>query len=720
MGTRARAACWSSGAWLLAGLALVSSLRAQAPPPTGPDLLPAQQVEVVRVEVVVTEKRGRPMAGLRREDFSVFEDGKPQEVVQFLAFARPQPATPSTPAPPAASDEAAPEELLPARYVVLAIDDVHMEIDSLNRTQKALARFLREDLRPEDQVALVTTSGGSALSQGFTSDRAVLQQILSRLSAKGRQPAWTSVPYITEYQAELIEVGDPLALDAAVQEILLAGTFQDAGSAEEIARRKARGILAEAVYDARLTLETLESLCRGLSGLTGRKALFLVSDGFLTGMSARSGRTFDIRRIADAGTRAGVAIYALDTRGLVATAPGMAASSRTRALPTTFGSIEAMRRQSEEATRDAMNALAADTGGFLVENANDLRAGLLEFLKDTETYYVLAYEPTNRSRDGAFRRIEVRLPGLADLKVRTRSGYFAPDDRRAALAGSTAEDQARRQQQRQSEMRTALLSLAPLSGIPVRLSADFVSLDGRATQLVVTGNVDVSTLPFAHLPGHRRATIETAALVYDEAGAVAATLDTERTAMDVADGDYAQLRKAGIPYQRAVSLKAGRYQVRLAAREDATGVLGSAWRRVEVPDLAPGRLALSSLFLLREGAAPDPAAAPDAAPVLNSVQALARYARTESLYLQLYAYNPKRDATGAIDLVSQAEVLRGDVVVGTAAPEPMVEGEPPGTVPHVSRIKLQRFEPGQYELRVTVTDRNASTMAARAVAFTVE
>jgi VWFA-related protein len=723
MGTPPRRVTSSLLAGLLAALAQApAAVRAQAPEPPRRELLPVQQVEVVRVEVVVTEKRGRPRTGLARGDFQVLEDGKPQEIVQFLAFARPQPAAPAPTAParsPTAAEEAAPGDLLPARYVVLVIDDVHMDMESLTRTRKALTRFLKEDLRPEDQVALVTTSGASALSQEFTAERAVLQQVLSRLSPRGRQPAWTGVPYITDYQAELIEAGDPLALDAAVQEIMLAGTFQDRDSAEQIARRKARGVLTEAVYDARLTLEALDRLCRGLSGLTGRKAVFLVSDGFLTGVTARSGQTFDVRRIADAATRAGVAIYALDTRGLVATVSTATASSRTRSLPSTMGPIEAMQRQAEQATRDAMHALAADTGGFLVENRNDVRAGLLQFLEDTETYYVLAYEPSNARRDGAFRRIEVRLPGLPGLKIRTRSGYFAPDDRRAGAEGEAEEAAARRREQRQSEMRTALVSLAPLTGIPVRLSADFVSLDGRAVQLVVTGNVDVSTLPFAHVQGRRRATVETAALVYDEAGEVAATLETERTAMDVADADYGQLVKAGLPYQRTVALGPGRYQVRLGVRDDATGLLGSAWQRLEVPDLASGRLTLSSLFLLREGAAPE-SAAPDAGPALNSVQALPRFGREENLYLQLYAYNPKRDAVGAIALVSQAEVLRDGVVLGAAAPEPMAEAEPPGTVPHVSRIKLQRFEPGDYELRVTVTDRNASAMATRVAPFTVE
>ena len=704
-------------ACLLAGLAGVPALRAQAPGPQGVELLPSQEVEVVRIEVVVAEKRGRSRAGLRREDFVVLEDGKPQPVVQFHAFARPGPGAPSEPNPPAPAETDEAENLLPARYVVLVIDDVHMEFDSLSRVRKALARFLKEDLRPEDEVALVTTSGTSALSQEFTSDRAVLQQTLSRLSAQGRRPEWGEVPYISEYQAELIEAGDSMALDAAVQEILRAGLIQDVGSAELVARTKARGIFAEAVYESRLTLETLESLCRGLQGITGRKALFLVSDGFLTGFPSGSGAGFDIRRIADAGTRAGVVIYSLDTRGIHASPPGGSAASLSRPGPATFGTIEAMRQRSEGATHDAMNALAADTGGFLVENSNNLRAGLRELLGDTETYYVLAYEPTNTRRDGGFRRIEVRLPGVPGLRVRTRSGYFASDDRRLEVAAGTAEAEARRAEQRRAEMRTALTSLAPLGAIPVRLSADVVSLDGAATQLVVSGSVDVGTLSFVRRPDRRQAMLETAALVYDETGAVAATLETERKTMDLTDADYGQLRRRGISYQRAVPLKPGRYQVRLAARDDATGLLGSAWQRVVVPDLATGRLGLSSLFLLKDEGT---AAGADAAPVLHSVQDRPRFDGAENLYVQLYAYNPGRDASGEMNLVSQPEILRGDALLASGAPEPMAGTPAAGPVPHISRIRLPRLEPGDYVLRVTVTDRNASAMVARSVGFTVD
>ena len=251
--------------------------------------------------------------------------------------------------------------------MVLAIDDVHMEFDSLVRTRKALNRFLDEDLRPEDQVALVTTSGASALSQEFTSDRAVLQQTLSRLNAQGRHAEWSGVPHISDYQAELIEGGDPIALDAAVQEILQSGILQDADSAEQEARGKARAVFAESVYNARLTLEALESLCRGLSGLTGRKALFLVSDGFLTGLTAR--QRPGLRHAPH--RRRGHPSRGRHLRPRHARPRGVGARGQRREPPARgprhLRSIEAMRQRSEEATRDAMNALAADTGGFLVD-----------------------------------------------------------------------------------------------------------------------------------------------------------------------------------------------------------------------------------------------------------------------------------------------------------------------------------------------------------------
>jgi hypothetical protein len=368
-----------------------------------------------------------------------------------------------------------------------------------------------------------------------------------------------------------------------------------------------------------------------------------------------------------------------------------------------------------------MHALAADTGGFLVESSNDLRAGLRKMLQDTESYYVLAYEPTNTKHDGAFRRIEVRVPGLREAKVRTRAGYFAPDERQARADLKTPEAEVLRAAERESGIRTALASPAPLTALPVRLSADFVRGDGGHLSVVVSGHVDLKALPFLQKDDRHLATIDAVAVIYDETGTVVARLP-ERAAMALRDAEYEQALKAGLQYQKAAAVKPGRYEVRLAAREDTTGMLGSARQSVQVPDLAPGLLTLSSLFLLRESetkaAMPE---APGVAPDLRNAQALRRFRRTDSLYAQLYAYNPKPDASGATSLIAQAQILRSGVLLGTAAPEPMAPGEPQGPpVPHTTRIKLQRFDPGDYELRVTVTDRNASSMVARQVGFTID
>jgi VWFA-related protein len=601
---------------------------------------------------------------------------------------------------PAANKLAASPRL--PRLVVLAVDDVHVQFANMARVQKALTRFVGEDMGPEDRVALMTTSGTQG-AQEFTSDPGLLQRAISRLSAKDRRAEWVNVPRITEYQAQLIERGDPDALWLAEMDILCDHPTEPA---EQEAKQKARSVLAEAVDNSRLTLDALERLTRGLASLPGRKVIFLLSDGFLTGLSDPGGASFDIRRVIDASTRAGVVIYALQTPGMN-TAPGRSASENPFPDPATLDVKFTIERQSEEAALQAMHALAADTGGFLFGDSNDLHAGLKRALEDTDSYYVLAYEPTNTKRDGAYRRIEVRLPNQRNLKVRARTGYFAPGDRHASPP-IVAEKQT------QGGPAATGAALPPLAALPVQLSADFVSVDRGVSEVVVSGHVDTTTLAFVRDGDRYKAAVEMAAAVRDQTGAVVATLKPQRLSIDMSEAEHERLSRDGVPYQRAITLKRGTYDVRLTA--GAAGALGVASQRVEVPDLAPGRLTLSSLFLLKAGAGAD-AADPGADLVLS--QAVRRFRRDESLFVQLYAYNAKRDSSGATSLVSQAEVLRGGAVLATAAPEPVVTGDGP-PVPHVSRIGLGSLEPGEYELQVTVTDRNSHEAAKRQVEFTVD
>jgi hypothetical protein len=402
----------------------------------------------------------------------------------------------------------------------------------------------------------------------------------------------------------------------------------------------------------------------------------------------------------------------------------MSASSRMPVTASSYGVRQQLQRASELAVKDAMGALASDTGGFLWENSNDLGTGLRRILRDTETYYLIAYEPTNVKRDGAFRKIEVRLPGLRDVRVRSRRGYFALDERKArpapaAASGGGAAPSRPPSDASAVELDAALAASEPLAGLPVQLAADFVSADGRATQVVVSGHVALEPVSFAEVGGRRRASLSVAGALYDAAGAVVERLEPERVALDVPAAEHAQTVRSGLDYQKVAPLKPGRYQVRLAVRDEASGAVGSALEAIEVPDLDGGALTLSSLFVLRKNA-PSAGAEGDGLS-LRSAQASRRFSRGEALYLQHFAYNARRDASGSADLVTQAEVWRAGVRLAASAPEPMAQAEADGPpVPHTKSIKLDRFEPGAYEVRVVVTDRRSGATAARSVGITVE
>ncbi len=668
---------------LLVAILAVRPAASQEPPPTNSDVVLPVATEVVRLDVVVTEKGGRPRGDLKPADFVVLEDGQPQPIVQFEAYATVPVAAPAEPV--AAAQVGTPEApkpqptSAPRRYVVLVVDDLHIEASNLLRMKKTVDRFLEREIGPEDQVALVTTSGTGGLSQEFTSDSQALRRSVARVSVQDRTFVSIRAPYMTEYQAELIERGDGEALRIAAQEIRDERQTPDA---ETEAKGIARMVLDDSLHHARMTLETLDGVVRSLSDLKARKVVVLVTDGFVTGLTISASGAYDIRRVTDACTRAGVIIYSLNTRGLVATLPGRSASSRMPSRDNTFNARDMMSRASEHATKDAMNALAADTGGFMVENTNDLGSGLRKILKDTETYYLIAYEPTNTRRDGGFRKIEVRLPGVRDVRIRTRKGYFAPEDRKAKPSGTggaspTVADEARSADERRlAGIKSALTAVVPQDGIPVRLAADFVSVDGSATQIVVSSHVDLRGVPFSRAGDRHVASVDAAALVFDESGAVVGKLPAERADMDLTDAAYERALKDGLPYQRASPMKAGRYRVRFAAREDGGGRLGSVSQWVQVPNLADGKLTLSSLFLLEKeepkgGAAPGSA---DGGLSLRGAQALRRFKNTQTLYVQLFAYNPARDAAGATNLVTQAEVWRGGVRLASAAPEPMAQG----------------------------------------------
>ena len=180
---------------------------------------------------------------------------------------------------------------------------------------------------------------------------------------------------------------------------------------------------------------------RGLAPLPGRKLCLLVSDGFLVGTGTSEERTRDLRAIIDAATRSGTVVYAIDSHGLVGSGGDASTAQVVASAPGLQTTVD---RQTVQLFRMTLESVSADTGGFLVYGTNDFDTGMRRMLAENDSYYLMAYEPTNTKRDGKFRRIEVKLPRHADYVVRTRRGYLAADDSKPAVRTAAARPCARR------------------------------------------------------------------------------------------------------------------------------------------------------------------------------------------------------------------------------------------------------------------------------------
>ncbi len=699
------------------------------------------ETELVQIDLVVADKAGKLVSDLKREDFQVIEDGKPQTVTHFAMGSSTQPASWIVSEPRKTPDgkTAPPLEEVRGRYVVLAVDDFHLTPSDLLIVKQTLNKFIDKQLVSGDQVALATTSGNLGFYQQFTNEPDILKRAIKRLSVQERKVTSSfDVPRITDYQAELIDMGDSDALELAVQEILRnmglppsppgRSNSSSAASSRQIAvsqaQSKARMIVTQNAHYSGSTLETLEGVIRSLRDLPGRKMLVLLSDGFYLGGNI-SNKIYDLRRITDAATRAGVVIYSVDARGLIATPPGGDASEQPPPDVGMPGARARIENTSTEAKRDALNALARDTGGFPLFNTNDLNLGLQRVLDDNETYYVLAYEPQISHRDGRFHKIEVRIPGRPELRIRTRKGYFAPTETVAAKQEKPkSPEQAEKiaSAARETQLRAGLTSLFPLHGIDVGMSADFVDTPESGPVAVLNAELDPAGLTFNNVGGNLQSLLDVVAAVFDERGKVVASYN-ERVNINLTPARYEEALKQGFNYRKVVKLAPGFYQARIAIREDGTARVGSASQWVEVGDLAKKQLALSSVFLTPSLEADPVGAEAKAARENNHASTSHRkFARGGSVDFFVVAYNAKTDKGNIPDLVVQSQVFSGSKLVYATplGPVSIAPGSDQQRVPYAARLSLANFSPGEYELRLVVIDRLAKATANKKVNFSVE
>ncbi len=712
-------------ALLAAGIQIPPSPRSEKAEREVPQI--GVESALVELDVVVTDGKDHPVTDLGPGDFEVLEDGRPQAITHFAPGFGARSGGAASAAGQTTSPAPFPDEPGPRlRHVVLAVDDYHLEPEDLSAVKTALLRFIDGQLAAGDQVVVVAASGSLGPLQQFTSDRDVLRRAVARLRTQDRAFRISlDVPRMTEYQAELIEAGDQEALALAVDEIMATEplsrqTINNRTRLEQQVRVLARQVAASTAHVTSLTLASLERLVGGLLPLHGRKVVALFSGGFFLGSDRRTSRR-DLEVIAESAARSGVVVYTIDARGLVATpAIGDARVGGGYNITSSPGVRERIELRARDAARDGPNAIAADTGGLSFFDRNDLSGSLRRVLEDSAHYYRLGFEPEVSPRDGRFHRLEVRVRGRAGLRVRASSGYFS----RVAAPAAAGEPAPPTAEEASRLLRTALDSSYPLRALPVDLSAEFVATD-VGDVLVTAACLDAGRLPFAPTgDGHEAAAFELVGVVVDEEGKSVSQF-SDRVELSLTPEAKERALRNGLTYRKTLAVRPGFLQARIAVRADGSGNLGSASQWVEVPDLSRAALALSSILVLAEGedggAAPPTARGTLSFDRARRAEVSRRFSRDGHLDYLLVVYGRRKPGTASpLEVDVETQLLSGNSIL-TRSPRHPVSAEGPAGLPVVTgRLRLDSLAPGDYELRLVVSNRSASASASRSLRFTVE
>lgn len=654
--------------------------------------------ELVTVDVVVVDKHGDPVRDLSLADFTIAEDGRPQ-AVQFF-----QPVVTSGDTSRAGRSVERSygystnvgAQARPERSFVIFFDDVHLTPEQGERAKTAIDRFLEQETAAGDLVSLVAPARGLRWHARLPEGRAELIKAVASLH--GTRPPDVAQERVSDYEAYRIHVMQDEQMAERVGRRFSnyhvfgrdqVNTQQDqgprperkggtAGLIEPLVQVRAAEAYTRAAAQNRATLGALTSTIESMAAVRGRKSIILVSPGFILDQELVL-----FRQVEDAARRANIAMYLVDARGLeVQTAFGSAQfgsplDSRDVGAANVDAALEA----------EGAVSLAESSGGFAVQNNNDLGAGLRRIGRESRAYYLLGYMPADLRADGKFRHITVRV-GRLDVQVRARKGYYAggilskPADARATV----------------DTLETALQSPYDLDALPVRATAYvFGNVTPTTSSVLLALEADLRAFQLRENAGVLTDVLDLRLLVTDLAAG-----ETKRYERTVEMNLQSRVPKfetsAWYPLSQPFELAPGRYQARLVVRDRNSGRLGSVTHDFDVP-VRKG-ITLSSLIVTDTVEMPAQGADGPPRPVLIVRRLLTAGA---TLYYQYSVFDAGRTSNGETHVKAGHVVRRADGrIVKELKPTPLLAVS--GGMSRFAGISLAGMPPGDYELIVNVID----------------
>jgi VWFA-related protein len=667
---------------------IAAALAVQAPAPT-PAASTAQRpvfrtgVNYVEVDANVVDSAGKFVDGLTKDDFTVFEDGKPQTVSVFSVV--------DIPVEPRSSRVGNVRSVAPAdaasnapfngRIFALVLDEQQTGFPATHRVTSAAEEFVTKYVGANDLVAVVSTGG--TVAQGLTSDLRRVMTTLDRFM--GLQA--TSAAAASEADAQIN--GD---LPSFAQ--------------TDINRRS---VGKEKDLNVTFTLGLIRDLSEYLGRIPDRrKALVIFGGGIQGGDDSEQHGYF--QQAVDAANRSNVAIYGVDVRGL----PEAGTPLQLETFgdnPDAPGAASSLRDEFQSGQHGAIS-LSNQTGGFAVINKNTLAPEFDRIVQTASRYYVLGYYPSKDAHDGKFHPISVKVarPGMI---IRTRAGYVAPDEKKHPAEEAVGHAS--------PQLAAALASPLPVSDVRLHVSAAPFRGHGSKSSIALTVEANADGFSFKNAADAFIDRVELAVLSGRSSHKVQVDADE---AIDLSlRGNYGDVRAHGIRIGHHVELAPGHYRLMVGVREQNAGIIGTVPLDVDVPDFSKGAVALSGILLTSAMSAQVPTTHAD--PTLKDVlpappTARRDFARDDVLTAFAEVYDNTRDASGPPAMSAQILGPDGSIAYdSTKYPGAALTKKDARTYRYSVRIPLAPLGAGQYRLRFTATS-NGSKPASRETSFSID
>jgi VWFA-related protein len=565
------------GALLVAcagNLTAAAQLTGQNREPTGSDAPTIHVTSRLIVEQVTPkDKKGNVISGLTAKDFNVTEDGVPVDVKIFEYQSVSETAVPLPPQATGTEDvkifnRLAREQIaseVPGkvmykdrRLLVLYFDMSSMQEAEQLRSLTAAEKFVRTQMTSADLVSVLRYAGSSVdVLQDFTADRNRLLSILETM-------------VVGEGQGDTATSSDDASADTG-------SAFGQDDSEFNI-------------FSTDRQLAALQTATESLERLSEKKELIYFASGLtLSGMDNQA----QLHATEQAALRAGVAIWSIDARGLVANGPMGDATHGSPGGSSMYTGGAAMAQVSRlEQSQDTLYELAGDTGGKALLDYNDLSLGIVNAQKSVTNYYILGYYTKNYALDGKFRKVKVTVnPPVEAASVDFRQGYYGDKE----WGHYTTADKER-------QLEDALMQGDPYTELTVAMEINYFQLNKAEYFVPIMIKIPGRELALAKKRGAEHTTIDFIGEIKDGYGGSTEQNIRDHIDVKLSDQTAAELAKGPIEYPSGYTLLPGKHTIKVLVRDDETGRIGTFQSSFVVPNLVKEtkRVPISSVVLSSE------------------------------------------------------------------------------------------------------------------------